>query len=191
METCFILHCACPLLMFRKSIASQETNINLERMIGLRGKPEHMPDSKEIALFHQYSLSLFSKKRIEIITVHTIVFGVAIFTNQIFLLMLLFSLLGNSNGNLMVDYVFSARGIECLCNVSVLYLSLGENRRTYFKFCSICHGLMRKCCFWMIRRKVDKRVNKYMKLEIRKRADEDENEEMKDVIMNVYVPPNL
>ena len=107
----------------------------------------------------KYSLSFnqFSKQNrsiIDIITLHTNLFGAAIVTNQLFLA----SLISGFWFEPIQFYIFLFRGIECCANVLVLYLSFGENRKSYSKYCRACHRATKRCCVYATKRKVKRNL---------------------------------
>ena len=107
---------------------------------------------------YKLSFSQFSrlnKSIIDIITLHTYLFGIAIFTNQLFLA----SLLTGFWWIPIQFYIFLFRGLECCANVIVLFLSLIPNRETYVKYCKCCHGLIKKCCIRRTKKTVKRNIH--------------------------------
>ena len=80
--------------------------------------------------------------KIESITVHTVLFGSAIFVNTLFLSNTLFGQFSLS----MHFYVFIFRSIECMWNIMVLTLSLKTNRKEYFLLCCLLHTFVENFC---------------------------------------------
>ena len=79
---------------------------------------------------------------LKLMTRHTILFGIAIITNQIWSISVLLQL--NRNINLIVSN-FCFRALENTANCMVLFLSLKANEKWYLWLCRICHTQIQNC----------------------------------------------
>eukprot|EP01084_Bolivina_argentea_P023302 43452_1 len=92
--------------------------------------------------FAEYKFTKISKNLIDVIVRHTLLFSVAIITNQLFFIALVISFLSTNE----TWYLFVFRSIENLTNVMVLFLSIGKNKKIYYFVCKYCDKCVRKCC---------------------------------------------
>lgn len=151
----------------RHHIQELETNSTMEWHHHLLNDGESGDRAQEISLtlrFNQFS-DRRSRAMIDVVTMHTNLFGLAVLTNQLFLASLLW-------GFWFVPiqfYVFLFRGFECCANVLVLYLSYTRNRKSYYKYCKSCHSGTKKCCIHMTKKNVQRHI-------LKKIAEQDEQE---------------
>eukprot|EP01084_Bolivina_argentea_P143325 251727_1 len=90
-----------------------------------------------------------SNRLLEIISKHSILFGVAMITNQCFYIGIIleeYFRIDKINYTEAILILFSARALENLVNALVLWLMLAINLKLYFKLCGICHTKMQNCC---------------------------------------------
>ena len=92
------------------------------------------------------SIDTISVRMVDLITRHSLLFGLAIITNQLFFgaNILLFSKIGFTSYK--YHFVpFCCRSIENTANCIVLFLGLKQNRKLYFKICGKCHSSLSLC----------------------------------------------
>ena len=75
---------------------------------------------------------------IDVMIKHSLLFGIAIISNQLWFIGLIFML---TTGKFQW-YIFIFRGTECLVNVIALFLNLKYNKDIYMKLCFACHNGM-------------------------------------------------
>ena len=114
---------------------------------------------RQLLISTQY---LSSTSMIDVMTRHTILFGIAIGTNQLFFMSLV---IGIFDGTL-TWFVYIFRSTENLINIIVLYLSLSINRDVYMRFCGKLNNMMKACCVNQITKKGNKDENEAMHLEL-------------------------
>ena len=75
---------------------------------------------------------------------HVLLFGIAIFTNQLYLLSVLHSELSKDGYTWIMR---TSQAIEVNINIIVLWLILRRNHTKYIRLCKLCHICIGKCCF--------------------------------------------
>ena len=78
---------------------------------------------------------------IDVMTRHTLLFGSAVITNQLFFIGLIVTFITDT----FLWYIYVLRGFENLANIIVLYLSLQVNNTLYLSICKSCHIKLRDC----------------------------------------------
>ena len=81
-----------------------------------------------------------TKKAVDALFKCSIIFGIAIFTNELFYVSLIVNKYTESHG----WYVFLARAIENFSNITALYLTYKANERLYYKLCNVLDDCARK-----------------------------------------------
>lgn len=89
---------------------------------------------------------------LRLMTRHTILFGIAIITNQIWYITVLIQTKKDYNFYIS-DFCF--RALENLCNCIVLFMGLKKNLKCYMCICSCCDKKMEKCFIRRIQKKLD------------------------------------
>ena len=79
---------------------------------------------------------------IELITIYTVIFGIAILTNQLFL----GSLFTGLYFEVLQPYTYLFRSVENMANIIVLFLSVKINHHYYHRICGSCHKGIKICC---------------------------------------------
>eukprot|EP01084_Bolivina_argentea_P124589 220766_1 len=93
-----------------------------------------------------------TSKLFDIITKHSVLFGSAIITNQLFfagVMVMAFTDLGQKNFTAGLLMIMTLRSIEMLVNVCALWLVLKMNVHAYICCCGSCH----KCVHWIFQHK--------------------------------------
>ena len=83
-----------------------------------------------------------------VMTKHSLLFGIAIFVNQGFYAVLIWQHFADKYGVLAVYCIeYSVRAFENVINVTILWLILRVNYSKYIGLCNCCHKCIGKCCF--------------------------------------------
>ena len=94
------------------------------------------------------SLSSLAQKNVNIMTdsvvKHSLLFGMAVITNQMFITLLLWRRYDQSVNTNWVDM---SQVFEVIVDVIALWLILRGNRNKYICLCGCCHVCVAKCCF--------------------------------------------
>lgn len=137
-----------------------------------RYKERYIDKINKMGLNHcetlRLSLSETSDTMVNVVTIHTVLFGSAILTNVVFLVCLLI-------GSWVAQahyYIFLFRAIECLCNIIVLYLSIKKNRSKYFTLCGLCHYGIKNCCVKNAKKNSKKKAKAMVIRSLRQTNDE-------------------
>ena len=104
------------------------------------------------------SMDTVSQNMVDLITRHSLLFGLAIITNQLFLgsQMIVFSNIGFTKFKYHF-IIFICRSIENTANCVVLFLGLKPNRKLYFNICGKCHLLLAGCFMKSTQKRVESR----------------------------------
>ena len=97
----------------------------------------------------QYIVESNSNSMVDVMTRHTILFGIAIGTNQLFFVSLVIGIFEGA----LSWWVYIFRSTENLVNIIVLYLSLSINRDIYMRFCGKINNAVKTCCVNQITQK--------------------------------------
>lgn len=120
------------------------------------------------------SMDTVSQSMVDLITRHSLLFGFAIITNQLFLgsQMVIFSNIGYAKFKYHF-VIFICRSIENTANCIVLFLGLKPNRNLYFNICGKCHLLLARCFMKSTQRKVEsRRTTHYQKMQSHRKETE-------------------
>eukprot|EP01084_Bolivina_argentea_P290283 498582_1 len=101
------------------------------------------------------AITFQTTKTLHLITRHSLLFGVAILSNQLFYTSGYIISFYPTTNNVLIGIVYQLRALENIVNVMVLYLSMTINNEIYRNICSFCHNNVMKCCTKSVQKATD------------------------------------
>ena len=96
---------------------------------------------KDNHIERSFRLSNHSHSIMQVITTHTLLFGIAVITNQLFFVSNIIWMISSLQHNLTI----ALRMWELLLNIFILWLAFPLNRTFYFEWCKTCHNMIQSC----------------------------------------------